>query len=47
MVANVYASKAHLRRLQRRVKVVWRAEKAKDMILGSLRHATETAPIAG
>jgi hypothetical protein len=46
MAPDVYASKAHLRTLQRRVKA-WRAEKAKDLILGSLRHATARAPIEG
>ena len=38
MVPDVYASKAQLRTLQRRVKV-WRAERAKQMILGRLRKA--------
>lgn len=46
MVPDVYASKAHLRTLQRRVKA-WRATKAKDLILGSLRHATGLAPMEG
>lgn len=46
MVPDVYASKAHLRTLQRRVKA-WRAEKAKDLILGSLRHATAGASAEG
>jgi hypothetical protein len=46
MVPDVYASKAHLRTLQRRVKA-WRATKAKDLILGSLRHATVLAPMDG
>jgi hypothetical protein len=46
MVPDVYASKAHLRTLQRRVKA-WRAEKAKDLILGSLRHVTAAAPMEG
>ncbi len=36
MVPDAYASKEKLRTLQRRVKV-WRAERAKEMILGSLR----------
>lgn len=36
MVPDVYASKAQLRTLQRRVKA-WRAERAKEMILGRLR----------
>lgn len=44
MVPDVYASKAHLRTLQRRVKA-WRAEKAKDLILGGLRHAAVAAPM--
>ena len=38
MVPDAYASKAQLRTLQRRVKV-WRAERAKQMILGRLRKA--------
>lgn len=37
-VPDVYASKAQLRTLQRRIKE-WRAEKAKDLILGQLRKA--------
>jgi hypothetical protein len=36
MVPDAYASKTQLRTLQRRVKA-WRAERAKEMILGSLR----------
>lgn len=36
MVPDVYASKVQLRTLQRRIKE-WRAEKAKDLILGQLR----------
>jgi len=36
IVPDVYAGKAQLRTLQRRIKV-WRAEKAKDLILGQLR----------
>jgi hypothetical protein len=44
MVPDVYANKAHLRTLQRRVKA-WRTEKAKDLILGSLRHVTAAAPV--
>jgi hypothetical protein len=36
MIPDAYASKAQLRTLQRRVKA-WRAERAKEMILGSLR----------
>ena len=39
MVPDAYASKAHLRTLQRRVKA-WRAERAKEMILGRLRKTT-------
>lgn len=35
IVPDVYASKAQLRTLQRRIKA-WRAEKAKDLILGQL-----------
>jgi hypothetical protein len=46
MVPDVYASKAHLRTLQRRVKA-WRAEKAKDLILGALRHVAKLAPVDG
>jgi hypothetical protein len=38
IVPNAYASKAQLRTLQRRIKA-WRAEKAKDLILGQLRKA--------
>jgi hypothetical protein len=38
MVPDAYASKAQLRTLQRRVKQ-WRAEKAKDLILGALRQS--------
>lgn len=41
-VPNEYASKAQLRTLQRRIKA-WRAEKAKDLILGQLRK-TASAP---
>jgi len=36
MVPDAYASKAQLRTMQRRVKA-WRAEKAKDLILGALQ----------
>ncbi|MCY0855021.1 hypothetical protein [Cupriavidus sp. D39] len=36
MVPDAYASKAQLRTLQRRVKA-WRVERAKEMVLGSLR----------
>ena len=39
MVPDAYASKAQLRTLQRRPKA-WRAEKAKDLILGRLRQPT-------
>ena len=39
MVPDTYAGKAQLRTLQRRVKA-WRAEKAKDLILGKLRQST-------
>ena len=39
MVPDAYASKAQLRTLQRRVKA-WRAERAKEMILGRLRKST-------
>ncbi len=41
-VPDAYASKVQLRTLQRRIKA-WRAEKAKDLILGRLRKATDTA----
>ena len=40
-VPDAYASKAQLRTLQRRIKV-WRAEKAKDLILGKLRMPVAT-----
>ena len=36
LVPDAYAGKAQLRTLQRRVKA-WRAERAKDMVLGRLR----------
>ena len=39
MVPDAYATKAQLRTLQRRVKQ-WRAQKAKDLILGTLREST-------
>ncbi|MGH6803100.1 MAG: integrase catalytic domain-containing protein [Methyloceanibacter sp.] len=39
VVPDAYASKAQLRTLQRRIKA-WRAEKAKDLILGKLRQET-------
>ena len=38
LVPDVYANKAQLRTLQRRVKT-WPAERAKEMVLGSLRTA--------
>ena len=41
MVPDAYASKAQLRTLQRRVKA-WRAERVKEMILGSLRKPADT-----
>ena len=42
VVPDAYASKVQLRTLQRRVKA-WRAEKAKDLILGKLRRVTPLA----
>lgn len=39
MIPDVYAGKAQLRTLQRRVKA-WRAERAKEMVLGRLRKLT-------
>jgi len=39
MVPDAYANKAQLRTLQRRIRQ-WRAEKAKDLILGTLRKST-------
>ena len=36
LIPDAYASKAQLRTLQRRVKA-WRAERAKEMVLGCLR----------
>ena len=39
MVPDLYASKSQLRTLQRRVKA-WRAERAKEMILGRLRKSS-------
>lgn len=36
MIPDLYASKSQLRTLQRRVKI-WRTERAKEMVLGSLR----------
>jgi hypothetical protein len=41
MVPDAYASKAQLRTLQRRVKA-WRAERVKEMILGSLHKPADT-----
>lgn len=41
MVPDAYASKAQLRTLQRRAKA-WRAERAKEMILGRLRKSAVT-----
>ncbi len=41
MVPDVYASKAQLRTLQRRVKA-WRTERARELILGSLRKSAVT-----
>jgi hypothetical protein len=49
MIPDAYASKAQLRTLQRRIKV-WRAEKARDLILGRIRKAAtlpETSSIDG
>jgi hypothetical protein len=49
MVPDAYAARAQLRTLQRRVKQ-WRAQKAKDLILGTLRKSTgnrEGAPLVG
>ena len=42
MVPDAYASKAQLRTLQRRVKA-WRAERVKEMVLGSLHKAADTS----
>lgn len=42
MTPEVYGSKAQLRTLQRRVGE-WRSERAKDMVLGSLRKADAKA----
>lgn len=42
MIPEAYASKAQLRTLQRRVKA-WRAERAKEMILGRLRESAVVA----
>ncbi len=38
MLPDAYPTKAQLRTLQRRVEA-WRAEKAKDLILGQLRRS--------
>jgi hypothetical protein len=40
MFPEAYASQAQLRTLQRRVKA-WRAERVKELILGSLRNSTD------
>ena len=40
LMPDAYASKAQLRTLQRRVKA-WRAERAKEMVLGCLRKPFE------
>jgi hypothetical protein len=42
LLPDVYAGKARLRTLQRRVKA-WRAERAKDLILGKLRQAAASS----
>jgi hypothetical protein len=42
-VPDVYAGKAQLRTLQRRIKE-WRAERAKDLILGQLRKSAAEQP---
>jgi len=42
IVPDSYAGNAQLRTLQRRIKA-WRAERAKDMILGQLRKASVVA----
>jgi hypothetical protein len=41
MFPEAYASQAQLRTLQRRVKA-WRAERVKEMVLGSLRKSNDT-----
>lgn len=41
MAPDVYASKAQLWTLQRRVKV-WRAERVTELILGGVRKSAET-----
>ena len=40
LIPEAYASQAQLRTLQRRVKA-WRAERAKEMVLGRLRTRNE------
>ena len=45
IVPDVDAGKVHLRTLHRRIKV-WRAEKAKDLILGQLRKPSTAFPEA-
>jgi hypothetical protein len=45
LVPDAYASKAQLRTLQRRVKA-WRAERAKEMVLGRLR-VPDVMPVEG
>lgn len=45
MLPEVYAGKAQLRTLQRRIQA-WRAERAKDLIVGKLRRAAATEPQA-
>lgn len=42
MIPDLYASKTQLRTLQRRVKT-WRTERAKEMVLGSLRKSAAEA----
>lgn len=41
MVPDVYARKTQLRTLHRRVNA-WRAERVREMVLGSMRQCTET-----
>lgn len=41
MVPDVYASETQLRTLQRRIKV-WRAERVRELVLGSLRKSADT-----
>ena len=40
LIPDAYAGNAQLRTLQRRVKA-WRAERAKEMVLGCLRKTSE------